>query len=81
VPDDNQPLGLGHRCEVNCYDGRGGDCWIPGSVSGFEDPPMDREKSGRVVVMLDWPDPTGQTEVSVPLPGRPHRIRREFSGG
>ena len=30
-------LDLGSRREVNVYDGRGGDVWIPGSVVGFED--------------------------------------------
>lgn len=62
-------LEIGSRREVNAFDGRGGDDWIPATLTDWDDKPY-------AVFTLDRPDHNGSPYCSIPLPNGAHRLRK-----
>lgn len=66
-------LRIGSRRLVNCFDGNGGDDWIPATLEAFSigDEPY------YAVFALDRPTHQGVPQCCIPLPGGAHRMREE----
>lgn len=62
------PLEIGSRRLINCYDGRGGDDWIPATLSWWDEP-------NYATFTLDRTGQDGRLYQAIPLPNGRHRIR------
>lgn len=61
-------LKIGSRRIVNCYDGNGGDDWIPGTLEWWDEPNYATFK-------LDRKRHDGGEYQTIPLPYGRHRLR------